>query len=226
MKILTAALVLGLAGTAVAKDPSGATLMSSANGLNGQVVNPQTSGIAGVRYTAVYDFASGSLDYFAGSLPGGTLTFDPAGANLRILGMEFSNIETEVNWNVGATFENWASELRLGWDDANFGIIGIAPYPGVNDGPLSPGTSQLFTGGNLPFFDLDGTVDIDGDTIPDDFFMPASGAAVGAFSTYNDGSGQPAGTIVGGTITFYLVPAPGAAALFAMGGLAAIRRRR
>lgn len=226
MKILTAAMVLGLAGTAIAKDPSSATLMSSASGLNAQVINPQASGASGFRLTATYDFATGSMTYGAGALAN-SIIFDPPTGGLRLLGVEFSDIAAEVNHNVGSSFENWASELRLGWDDANFGIIGIAPFPGVDDGPLGgQGSSQLFTGGSLPYFDLDGTIDIDSSGTPDDFFMPAGGSATGAFSVWNDGTGQPAGTIVGGTITFYLVPAPGAAALFAMGGLAAIRRRR
>ena len=226
MKILTAAMVLGLAGTAIAKDPSSATLMSSASGLSGQVINPQASGAAGFRLTATYDFATGSMTYGPGALAN-SITFDPPTGGLRILGLEFSDIAAEVNWNTGASFENWASELRLGWEDGGLNdIIGIAAFPGVDDGPAAPGTSQLFTGGNLPFFDLDGTIDITGNGIPDDFFMPAGGSTTGAFSVYNDGTGQPAGTIVGGTITFYLVPAPGAAALMGLAGLAAVRRRR
>jgi len=222
--MISAAAVACASGAAIAD--MGPVQMTSASGLTANAVSGERPTLRGV-ITATYDFATGSLDYYSGGNPlTEPVIFDSALGGLRLLGMEASDIVADVNWNTGATFENWASELRLGWGDANFGIIGVAPFPGVNDGPATEGTSLQFTGGGFGYFDLDGTIDISGDGSPDDFFMPAGGAAVGAFSVYNDGSGEAAGTIVGGTITFYLVPTPGAAGLLGLAGLAAVRRRR
>ncbi|MFG0292147.1 MAG: hypothetical protein ACF8MJ_03220, partial [Phycisphaerales bacterium JB050] len=179
--------------------------------------------------TATYDFATGALNYYAGSSElDESIMFDASLGGYRVLGVEASDIEASVNWNAGATYENWASEMRLGWVDATFGIIGVAPFPDTYEGPAIEGTSVVFTGGGFDYVSVDGTVDIDGDGVIDDFFMPAEGATVGAFSTYDDGSGLNAGTITGGTITFTLaaVPTPGTAGLIGLAGIAAVRRRR
>jgi len=223
--LISAGAVLALAGAAVAD--MGPVQITTANGLTASAVSGDRPTLRGV-VTATYDFATGSLDYYGGfPAPNVPINFDASLGGYRVLGMEASDIVADVNFNTGADFENWASELRIGWEDATFGTIGLAPFPGVNDGPLVEGTSQQFTGGGFAFLDTDGTIDIDNDGNADDFFMPASGAAVGAFSIYNDGTGEAAGTITGGTITFTLeIPTPGSAALLGLAGLAAVRRRR
>lgn len=224
--VTTVAAIACTAGVAAAD--MGPVQIQSASGLS-------TTAQAGSRptergsVTATYDFATGALNYYAGSSElDESIMFDASLGGYRILGVEASGIEASVNWNDGAAFENWASELRLGWVDANFGIIGVAPFPETFEGPTVEGTSMVFTGGGFDYLSVDGTVDIDADGIIDDFFMPAEGATVGAFSTYDDGSGLNAGTITGGTITFTLaaVPTPGTAGLIGLAGIAAVRRRR
>ncbi|MFU8827910.1 MAG: hypothetical protein ACNA8P_00580 [Phycisphaerales bacterium] len=224
--VLTAAVAIACSGAIAAAD-MGPVPISTASGLSAMAPTGERPTHRGV-ITATYDFASGSLDYYAGSSAlNDPIVFDASAGGYRILGVEASDIVATVNWNNGATFENWASELRLGWADAEFGIIGIAPFAGINDGPDIQGTGMEFTGGGFAFLDTDGTIDINGDGNMDDFFMPSEGAAVGAFSTYNDGSGLAAGTITGGTITFTLeIPTPGSAMLAGLAGLAAMRRHR
>ncbi len=225
--LTTVAAIASTAGIAAAD--MGPVQLETASGLSASVQTgdrPTNRGLGTI--TATYDFASGSLDYYNGASElNEPIVFDSSLGGLRVLGVEASDITATVNWNTGSTFENWASELRLGWADAEFGIIGLAPFFQVNEGPAEEGGSLEFTGGGFDFLDTDGTIDIDGDEIIDDFFMPAEGAAVGAFSVYNDGSGMAAGTITGGTITFTLeVPTPGSAMLAGLAGLAAMRRRR
>ena len=226
LKLTAAALALAATTGAAVADRQ-APFFTTQDGLSADVrqfdQNPYANGR---NIFAVYDFASGSLDYFADPALGTPIVFDASLGGLQVLGVEASDITADINWNTGAVFENWASELRLGWEDAGFGTIGVAPFPGSdpanNEGPAVEGTSLTFTGGGFGFVDLSNT-DIDMDGVVDDFFMPAAGAAVNGFSTFDDGTGQSAGTVTGGTITFTLVPSPGAAGLL---GLAAIRRRR
>lgn len=226
--VTAVAAIVCTAGLAAAAD-MGPAQLSTASGLSatGQFGDRPTYR-GGSTILATYDFASGSLDYYAGSSElNEPIVFDGSLGGLRVLGVEASDIVASVNWNAGATFENWASELRLGWTDAEFGIIGLAPFFGVNEGPELEGTSLEFTGGGFDFLSTDGTIDIDGDGVIDNFFMPAEGASVGAFSTFNDGTGFAAGTITGGTVTFTLeIPTPGSAMLAGVAGLAAMRRRR
>lgn len=232
--VIAAAALMATAGTVVARDS--VANFATADGLSttvelGKMTMAEKAASRSGTVMVTYDFATGSLDYgnfFNTPWVSTPITFDPASADYRVLGMEASDIEVTVNHNVGATFENWASELRLGWEDANFGTIGVAPFPLETNGPTGgPGSTLVFTGGSFAFLDTDGTIDIDGDTVIDDFFMPSVGSTVDAFSTYNDGSGLAAGTITGGTITFLLeIPTPGAAALAGIAGLAATRRRR
>ncbi len=226
-KILMSAIAVVCAAGAASAD-MGPVQVSSASGLNISAQTGERPTNRGGVITATYDFATGAIDYYAGSNPlTQPVVFDPSLGGLRILGLEASDIVASVNWNTGASFENWASEIRIGFGEQTFGIIGLNPFIGQNSGPAVEGTSLEFTGGGFAYFDVDGTIDIDGDTIIDDFYMPLEGAAVGVFSTYNDGSGLNAGTITGGTVTFTLeIPTPGSAALLGLAGLAAVRRRR
>ena len=233
---LTTALIASVAGTAVADRPV-VDGLASADGFSVKAPALDANPYLGRNniVTVTYNFADGSLDYgsefdFAGNptgYVGDRIIADVASGGFRVLGVEASGISADVNFNPGAAFENWASELRLGWDDAGFGVIGVAPFPDDNTGAATPGTSATFTGGSFPFIDLDGTTDLDGDGTIDDFFMPAAGSTVAGFATFNDGTGLAAGTVTGGTITYTLeVPAPGAAGLLGVAGLAAARRRR
>jgi len=230
-KILMSAIAVVCAAGAASAD-MGPVQVSSASGLNITAQSGERPTNRGGVITATYDFATGAIDYYSGLNPlTEPVIFDPALGGLRILGVEASGIVASVNWNAGATFANWASELRVGFGEQTFGVIGLAPFPGSNPannaGPATIGTSLEFTGGGFAFLDTDGTIDITGDGIADDFFMPVGGAAVGVFSVYDDGTGLAAGTVTGGTVTFTLeIPTPGSAALLGLAGLAAVRRRR
>jgi len=224
---LTTALIASVAGTAVADRPV-VDGLASANGFSVKAPALDANPYLGRNniVTVTYNFADGSLDYgaefdFLGNptgYVGDRIIADVASGGFRVLGVEASGIAADVVGN------NWASELRLGWDDAGFGVIGVAPFPSSDPANNNPGS---FTGGSFPFIDLDGTTDLDGDGTIDDFFMPAAGSTVAGFATFNDGTGMAAGTVTGGTITYTLeVPAPGAAGLLGVAGLAAARRRR
>lgn len=217
---LTAAITIAaLAGTAMADRPHtilGPMLETSTGDL---VATQPGGGSASRNINVVYDFATGALEIRPTSLPPHVISVDPSLAGLHIIGLEAVGIEAEVYWNQGATYENWASEMRLGVRFDNSGVestLGGQVFPGANTGPAAAGTFQVFTGGAYGPFDLSG----------DSYYTPASGLSVAGWTTYNDGSGMMSHRVTAGQLHITLVPSPGAGALLALGGVVAFRRRR
>lgn len=159
-----------------------------------------------VRYSADLD----NVDYFYAPFNDGQLLFsvtDPAAAGGLVVDFGWDDLEIFVNDNrdFGAPFENWASELRLGYTWGEYsGIEYAAPFPGVNSdgihGPVSA-DGQHFAGDMI---NSDGTIEL------------------WARSIWDDATGLAAGTLVSGTIWIDIqqqVPAPGALAMLGMAGL-------
>jgi hypothetical protein len=209
------------AGTAMADRPTavmGPMMYGTASGL--QAEGRPFEGNAR-NIIAEYNFATGALDIRPTAFAPQIISVNPSLANLQVLAIEAIGIGATVYHNQGATFENWASEMRLGLRimlNNTETTGGAAPFPGVNNGPTGQqGSSAPYTGGAF------GPIDVSAAG----WTTPASGFSVAGWTTYNDGSGGlPSHTVTDGILRVTLVPSPGSAALLAMGGIVAIRRRR
>ena len=156
-------------------------------------------------------------DYTAGSVG---LNSIGSSTNIAWAGATMLTVEwTSVSWSAadntasGASYSNWTNELRLGLTSAS-GQWGFGSPGG--------GSSTGFaSGGSVGAFDISGS----------SYIVGASGTINSfAYSSYNDGAGLIAGTILGGTFTVTIdtveIPTPGAMALLGLAGLTATRRRR
>jgi hypothetical protein len=209
------------AGTAMADRPTGVMGPMMYGTSSGHLAEGRPFEGNSRNIIAEYNFATGSLEIRPSSFTPHIISVDPTLANLQVLAIQAIGISANVHHNPGAGFENWASELRLGLRVMIGGAEttgGGTPFPGINTGPTGgPGSSLLYTGGAF------GPIDV----TASNWTTPASGFSVAGWTVYNDGSGGlPSHTITEGILRVTLVPAPGAAALLAMGGIVAVRRRR
>ncbi len=160
-----------------------------------------------------------SGDYVAGSVGlnsvGGSTNSAWAGATVISVG--WASISWSAADNRGfpgsAAYSNWTSELRIGFTSAS-GNYGFGAPGGGSD-------TGFASGGSVGAFDISTS----------SYFIGASGTInTFAYSSYNDGAGLTAGTILGGTFTITIdtidVPAPGAIALLGLAGVVGARRRR
>lgn len=143
---------------------------------------------------------------------------DPAWGDALLVAWGFENVEADVYWNEGASFSNWANEVRLGISDIDLGdekgdayFWVEAPFPD-QFGADAPGSFYHATGGQFDSGDISNlgyTLGSEGDI-----------AAV-AYSTWDDGTGLPSGVFTSGTVwvTFQTVPAPGGLAIIALAGV-------
>jgi hypothetical protein len=156
-------------------------------------------------------------DYTAGSVGLNSIgsSTNIAWAGATMLTVEWSSISWSAadNRSSGASFSNWTNELRMGLTSAS-GSYGFgAPGGGSSTGFAS--------GGSVGAFDISSS----------SYIVGASGTInTFGYSSYNDGAGLIAGTILGGTFTITIdtidVPAPGAIALLGLAGVVGARRRR
>ncbi len=136
-------------------------------------------------YVLSYDFSANPQDYIAAGYQFGTYGILPAGATM--VGFGFTDIEIDVYQNEGASYSNWASECWLGctYDNAGeIGFVGTSPFSGTNEGPGHFGPVSNY-------FALD----------PADWPMPDYAPfTFYCETTWDDGTGLPAGTLVAGTV--------------------------
>ena len=110
-------------------------------------------------------------------------------------------MDISVCWNTGATFENWASELAFVMtatdgtkEGAGFYNI-IAPFAGVDTGPVTEGTCDPYTAPDEQLVNF----------TPFTLFVDDTGdVSVALGSTYNDGTATRAGTVNNGDYFFEL----------------------
>lgn len=150
-------------------------------------------------------------------------TVAPEAANAQVLYLGWSDVEADVYHNPGAVWENWGMEAFIGaWmeDSAAPGFDYYGGYPFPDDlGPTGGEGSVLHLGPASNEFDLTGGA----------YFLDEFGTIeFFARTTYDDGTGMPAGQFTAGTLYMVvdIIPAPGAFALFGAAGLVAGRRRR
>jgi len=148
-----------------------------------------------------YSFVSGIVD----------------GGGGTIISYGFS-VDLTVYWNEGSSYENWASECRLG-----VGLFNYGGSPGyVWSGGITSAAGASTVGGSYTVSGITG-----GSYIASYGFAASASFGFMAYSSWNDGTGMDAGTLSGtGWINVEAVPAPGAIALLGLAGLAGRRRRR
>ena len=131
-----------------------------------------------------YDFGAMPQDYIAAGIQFGTQGILPADA--AMVGFGFDGVEADVYENEGAGFSNWASEAWLGCTYDNLGTIsfvGVSPFT-ESEGPGHFGPSSNY-------FAL----------APTDWPMPTSEPfTFYCESTWDDGTGLPAGTFTAGVV--------------------------
>lgn len=153
-----------------------------------------------------------------------TFSFDGSGAvgnSVLTANIGAGNTITGIGWDVTieAVGASWLSEATFRFADSSFNDAGLF---------LRPGAGTDNNGGNVPTnFSSGGLIDLSDNAIAN--ITLADGILqIEIFESYDDVSGA-IDAFVSGTLTLGLlneVPAPGAAALFGLGGLAASRRRR
>ncbi|MEE2908594.1 MAG: hypothetical protein VX527_12275 [Planctomycetota bacterium] len=150
---------------------------------------------------------------------------DDAWADALLVAWGFNDVEADVYWNDGASFSNFANEVRLGIFDIDIGdsdgdayFWAAAPFPDQY-GADEPGSFYHAVGGEFDSGDVSGL----GYTLGSEGDISAM-----AYSTWMDGTGLSAGTFTSGTVwvTFDTVPAPGGLAVLVMAGLIGQKRRR
>jgi len=136
---------------------------------------------------------------------------------------EVSSVGFDID--IQTSTSSWLSEVTFNFNDStgmNANAFNLTPAPGdgmgtgVND---QPGMGNFSSGGLIDLTDAG---------LPGNLQVGADGLLViEVFEAFDD-PGEDPDAFVDGTITLGLVdvPAPGAAALFGLGGLAAARRRR
>ena len=212
--LLSAAVLTVSAGAAIAS-PMSATGPTSANKVTvpgGNVGAPRGA------TNSVYSFdVSGINSFDAVGTAGNTVVLVDLGAWLGNAGSSVTM--TSIGWDVTgeALGASWASEMRIYFDD------NIAPdLTGLFLSPLfgnsTPGTFSANSGGQL---------DLTDNAIPN--IVLANGILRLEFhESFDDVPGAVDGIWRSGVLTIGVaeVPAPGAAAVFGLAGLAGLRRRR
>lgn len=163
-----------------------------------------------------------------GFIPAGTaIPGAPSAISLGVVGVEGAQFSIDT---FGSAFDtelglyNQAGNLLFNNDDAQSTLqseidLSGAVYDGANDlilSGLSVGTYYIALGGFNTIYGATG-------------FGVTAGNANGDYLLNLGGAQVSAGTLGAGQIQWYsfeIVPAPGAAGLLALGGLAAVRRRR
>jgi len=171
-----------------------------------------TVAMASVASADIYNFDIGG-DYNASGFSFVSDTMDASG--MMIVSYGYS-VDLTVYWNSGSSYENWASEARMG-----VGMFSVAGSPGYAwAGSISSGSGASSVGGSATFSGLTGG----GSSIG---YIASSSFGFVAYSTWNDGTGLAAGTITGtGWVNLEAIPAPGALALLGLAGVASRRRRK
>jgi hypothetical protein len=166
-----------------------------------------------VRYSVDLE----NVDYFFPAIGDGQLILsvtNPAAAGGLVVDFGWDDLEIFVHDNTdqNAPFENWASELQIGYTWGEYeGIEYSAPFLGANSdgfhGPVSANNQHFF--GDV--INSDGTIEL------------------WARSIWDDGTGLPAGTLLSGTVWIdiqHQIPAPGVLAVLGLAGVIGCRRRR
>ena len=156
----------------------------------------------------LYDLTG--VEYFGGPPQlFATLEVSPSA---RLVEFRWENVVLETYDNVG--IPNWGSEAVLGIEAIN--TVGESfseyffPFPDANSGPG-------------PFGPVDGSLDL----LLVDMFADQSGhVSVLGGSTWEDGSGLPAGHYLSGILALIYAPIPAPGALILLGIAAARSRRR
>lgn len=203
--VSTASALLLAAGAAQAGLIKEARPMFSAAPQLNEPAPGQTMGYVRQGNTALFNVAG--IPSFDG--------FGAAGNTVVNLNLGPGAIMNGVGWNVNLTANgaSWLSELTVAFTDSAGGQ-GIFLSPGA--GNDAPGTAQFSSGGVVKF-----------NTVPLPDIVLADGILrMEFFEGFDDVAGQADGVWNSGNLTIQFVPAPGAMALFGMGGLLAARRRR
>lgn len=158
----------------------------------------------------LYDLTG--VEYFGG--PAELFTILEVTAGARLVEFRWENVVLETYDNVGVP--NWGSEAVLGIEAINNAGETFSeyffPFPDANSGPG-------------PFGPVDGSLDL----LLVDMFADQSGhVSVLGGSTWEDGSGLPAGKYLSGilALVYAPIPAPAALALFGIAAMTSRRRRR
>jgi len=212
MKTLALIAVAGMASTAMARSADGHLGSDFENMLN---VDSVARGTA--NFTTVVDVDGSTANAVLGDPSNMVFTVN-IGAGNSVTGLAWDiDIET-----IG---DSWLSDVVFNFDDstgANPNAINLSPAPG--DGMMTgandmPGSGNFPSGGIVDFSDNGlGNITVGADGL----------LVIELFDVFDDNPAA-ADAFVDGSITIGLlndVPAPGAAALFGLGGLAAARRRR
>ncbi len=141
-------------------------------------------------------------------------TIDGAGGTIVSYGY---SVSLTVYWNEGSSYENWASECRMGVGTFSYG--GSPGY--IYTGQITSGYGASTVGGSYTISGITG-----GAYVASYGFAASSVFGFVAYSSWNDGTGMDAGTLSGTGWVNIAVPAPGALALLGVAGLAGRRRRR
>lgn len=136
-------------------------------------------------YILSVDFGAMPQDYIATGVQFGNQGILPLGS--AMVGFGFDGVEADVYFNDGASFSNWAVEAWLGctYLDAVNGLsfVGVSPFA-ESEGPGHFGPASNY-------FAL----------LPTDWPMPtADPFTFYAESTWDDGTGLPAGTFTAGVL--------------------------
>ena len=150
-----------------------------------------------------------------------------AWADAVILSWGFSGVEANIHWNIGATYSNWASDVRLGIYDIDINSGEGDIYSWV----ASPFPDQFSGGGGTSgtYSHHIGTDFSSGDVSSYGYHVGSEGdIGAGGYSTWDDGTGLNAGIFTSGTVWVNIdtIPAPAALALLGLAGLAGSGRRR
>lgn len=200
MKTLVIIAAAGLASTAMARQASTAGAL-----------DPSTA----VRGVSNFTFDINFTDAESWDIQGSALN------TVLSVNIGAGNTITGIGWDVDITTvgASWLSEATFRFADSSFADAGLF---------LTVGAGNDNNGGNLPTnFTSGGILDLSDNMIPN--ITLADGILqIEIFESYDDVAGA-IDAFLSGTLTLGLaneVPAPGAAALFGLGGLAAARRRR
>ena len=167
--------------------------------------------MAGAASADIVNFTIGG-DYNANGASFVSEVIDGSGAAIVSYGF---SVDLTVYWNEGSSYENWASECRMG-----VGFFSYGGSPGYMwTGSIASGYGASTPGGSYTITGITG-----GGAVGS--YAASSSFGFVAYSSWNDGTGLAAGTLSGTGWVNLAIPAPGALALLGVAGLAGRRRRR